>query len=1051
MNKIVRVLPKNMFNRYIIKHAKELTEQDVIYLMSIGKVDFNCLNLLIASDNENIKNSSDILSGAIDIDPSFYSDFNPDAFTEEIVDKLAKSSAVIGYNDVYKYPFFLKNEILREKILDKNCSNEVVSLLDKDMIDERVVSILVKRHYIPTMEDLSKSELISSNADLLKNAISKHPELLLREDLIGNLNTKQYDNLMESSIEVNPKSVVYYRNAENIIRMSYFACQHGYNPTREDLISNPLLRLSDDVMAKAISNDPSSVVLLTRNNIRLSNSEVIRSALEKITVSEKDIIDNPDLVYFEPIISSNKNLEKYGLNHSDLYKKKEYLKNTINKDGELTIENAPFLDITYSGKTDVSKVNELYGLLKMTVDEENINEQQKYFDRLDTVIDQIVLGMYDRQKNSLKLSSPEKMQEFLLKSFESLMLSNNNDVSSVANELRSYVNNYIPLEQTISNLEKFFEIYKEQNNIGIEHINSFCTDYLNAQLNLFVSTNKDKIKEEVISSLDLSVKKKKTILNGKKIVKASALIRNKEFDKLGISEEELDNLLNDINNKILNNKDIKKKNLESLDVTLRNAALLFKKYGSIDLDMLERYSTFKDEEVFNYIKSNYGKALNILTKDVILSGGELSIDDNDKAKVDGFNYNNYLIADNNRIMDNITNILLSVDEEKVNKMLDNRKYIDKIKEILPFVNVVPGLDSETFINIMASYERITNKLGSDADLISELNDFINCGNAYSSANAVKISALGEEFALLVGEQDALRYLEPYKETFNRVSGSIPPVSLNVNGYSYESGMYTDPARLALDAIMKKQDPNAHSCLGIGSYASDEVLYQETGDVVIVRNSNNEPISRIILFRRGNVVQMIANSSDKLDMEACKQIANQMIAQSISSQDNIDYIFLNSSANMHQYEEDKTVEDAVLGGKLFPHTDAKDYAYLIASKDPNANKTNVNLDWFAPMKAAYRKARKKINTNPTSNEVSRLRALSVELENDISLKEEKARNFEPILMNEFERVIAGEDWYIAIRSDGSFEEVVLPSLDNRTMEEVNMVKEELGLSREGIIL
>ena len=56
------------------------------------------------------------------------------------------------------------------------------------------------------------------------------------------------------------------------------------------------------------------------------------------------------------------------------------------------------------------------------------------------------------------------------------------------------------------------------------------------------------------------------------------------------------------------------------------------------------------------------------------------------------------------------------------------------------------------------------------------------------------------------------------------------------------------------------------------------------------------------------------------------------------------------------------------------------------------------------------------------------------------KENRFCSFEPFYKEEYANVVCGEDWYIAIRTDGTLEELVLPSKDSRTYEEFEQMKE-----------
>ena len=58
----------------------------------------------------------------------------------------------------------------------------------------------------------------------------------------------------------------------------------------------------------------------------------------------------------------------------------------------------------------------------------------------------------------------------------------------------------------------------------------------------------------------------------------------------------------------------------------------------------------------------------------------------------------------------------------------------------------------------------------------------------------------------------------------------------------------------------------------------------------------------------------------------------------------------------------------------------------------------------------------------------------------------SRDFEPFYSKEYSKTICGEDWYIAIKNDGTIEELLLPLNDSRAKEEMEQVKKSLGLSK-----
>lgn len=99
---------------------------------------------------------------------------------------------------------------------------------------------------------------------------------------------------------------------------------------------------------------------------------------------------------------------------------------------------------------------------------------------------------------------------------------------------------------------------------------------------------------------------------------------------------------------------------------------------------------------------------------------------------------------------------------------------------------------------------------------------------------------------------------------------------------------------------------------------------------------------------------------------------------------------------------------------------------------------MELDFDIAPKYLYQKPRKKISSSPTESEITRLRALKIVMETNPEIKEEMSRNFEPFYSKEYEKVICGEDWYIAIKNDKTVEMLILPIKDTRILTEIKNI-------------
>lgn len=328
-----------------------------------------------------------------------------------------------------------------------------------------------------------------------------------------------------------------------------------------------------------------------------------------------------------------------------------------------------------------------------------------------------------------------------------------------------------------------------------------------------------------------------------------------------------------------------------------------------------------------------------------------------------------------------------------------------------------------------------------------MDEIINLSNAFSSGDDITIISLGEEVISYIGEENSNTYLDFYLKMLNRITGTIPPINININNKTYKSGEYSNSERLL---IGKKVEDSCIDLLNsAGKETFKECLIEEDGDVIIVRDSNNEISSRILIFRRGNVVQLVTSFGQGHPIEIYEQI----LEQAISKEDNIDYVLVDvysviASKNEYFKNKYEIIDDYGLQ-EMFPHADLSGEALLINSKNKilGIEESSINLDFDVTTKAKYNKLRKPISYYPKDNEISRIRALKIILEENIEIKETLARNFEIFYNKDYLKVFSGEDLYIAIKNDGTIEEIILPLNDPRIKLEVEEIKRQLNLPEE----
>ena len=356
---------------------------------------------------------------------------------------------------------------------------------------------------------------------------------------------------------------------------------------------------------------------------------------------------------------------------------------------------------------------------------------------------------------------------------------------------------------------------------------------------------------------------------------------------------------------------------------------------------------------------------------------------------------------------------------------------------------------------MATYERIrykiyqTNTYEPDVDfkelMLKKMSDLITLGNAYINLDNLNIEALSPRVAQILDESKSNEYLDVYLDMLERKGGYIPPINIESNGFYLEGGNYSDVDRLLIGKI-----PNKVSCIDLFDLAGQStylgILLENYGDIILIRDQQHNMLSRIIVIRNGNIINMVTGFSEVYNLDLYVDIANVMMKQAIINNDNLDYIFV-SAGSVSRADRRMVFRDSRFS-REFPHADFADAAVLVASKNHMLGKKDeeIELKLNIEPKALYQKARKPVTYTPSEEHLTRLKALKIILEKDEFVKEELKKEFEPFYLKEYEWVVAGEDWYLALKKDNTLEEIVLPLNDSRAYIEIEDIKSSLSLPR-----
>ena len=713
---------------------------------------------------------------------------------------------------------------------------------------------------------------------------------------------------------------------------------------------------------------------------------------------------------------------------------------------------------------NIDRVIELINLLNIDIDENNLKTQEMYYNVLDKVIDSVLNISYSRNKVFYEYPNVVALNDAMIKAFSNTSRSNDLD------KLLSFINNVFLFSGKFGSRDYirreilgFYKFYLKNESIGLGVTGRFCNRILNQHRNNFISVEKDKILTYFKQNVELSRKKKDSIFRGRKLKKIAEIIKNRQYSKLNVTEEYYLNILSGIKRQIINNSSVKKMNID--DIIIDNLALIFNCYGYLDENIVctilnLNFEDYKDNDVIKYIVKKFESIKVKFLKEVVLNDKESCVLQSEREKVGNFNYREFLIASKSKIYENIAKIVVSIDYVKLDKILNNKEILNEVLYLLPLVDLIPGIDygeSEfdisSFVNILTNYDRAKMRLFSSEELsmeadyrlnLSKLGDLINLVNAYSSINDIVLFALGKDISSEFKEDRIRQYLDFYLKMLGKLFCDIPSISYSNNEYNFVSGYYSDPERLLIGLKTK-----AISCIDLfeaGAATYTEVLCKSSGDVILVHDNKNNLISRILLFRRGNVVQLVTQVVDHFSIDVYKEIADQIMTSAIENDDNIDFVFVNGSS-YNVTEGMKSGYEIISDNRFvdyFPHADFQNSALLLSSKSmfSGSNEESIKMDFEAVPRFKYEKKRKDVSWNPEESEITKLRALSIVMENDKLIKESRARDFSLFSFEAYQKVVCGEDWYIAVRNDGEFEEVCLPLLDERGYYEFYQAKKEL---------
>ena len=585
-------------------------------------------------------------------------------------------------------------------------------------------------------------------------------------------------------------------------------------------------------------------------------------------------------------------------------------------------------------------------IFKISIDEDDIKKQQKYFDILDKIIDGIVNIRYKKSKPSFDFMDIAQLDDYVKSAIQKR--DNNNDSSYTKDltlVLYNFVSQTIPKSYIENTINSFYREYKKNGILEKKLTHDFYILILNKHKDCYISREKKKIKHDISKKMRITAKRLTTIINGVKTRKFKQMMVNHDFNEIGITEKQFKDDLENIKKSISNNKRIKKRKIEDLEIKLDTIINRYLQNRAID-----------NREIYDILKIDDKKIASFIYKKIETIGFkyidriELSDFEYSQAilenRPDDLNPNNFIIGDNELYMENFATLLLMLDSKTIEQIIMNQYEMKEVVWLIPFLNLMPELNIDTFKNIMKYYIRIKNRLmvsGENRDyrgeVLKKIEDIINYANAYSSVDDIVISVLESNIAEKLGEQNSSEYVNFYLQMLNKQECTIPPVSLKTKNCYYESGDYSNPERLLIGKIPQT------SCIdlleySIGTVTYKEVLTEASDDVILIRDGDKKLKSRIFIFRRGNIVEMVTSFNERISINVYKQIAEQIIKKAIENNDNIDYVFVNGESVFREIITDELIICDDRFKTMLPHVDTNYSAILVGSKDVVNNSKEV---------------------------------------------------------------------------------------------------------------
>lgn len=451
------------------------------------------------------------------------------------------------------------------------------------------------------------------------------------------------------------------------------------------------------------------------------------------------------------------------------------------------LENLPYFSSTKIKAKTAAKLAEI---LSYHFDEDDENNQERLYYRLDKIMDGVAKQRFIRDKRYFRFRSLNQINEYILKEFEKIDEYNQEYyLKKISNVLSQKISDKNYDDIFMEKIKSLYAYYHSNGSLPKELTTDFYNQILNKQEETYTKSSKRDMIEKLTKTLPYTKKKEKGRRVGAKLKKIDSLLAKRNYQELGTTEDKLKQLIETYNDDINKVRKIRKEGFYLTKEQLNRINEYFIT-GSLTEDTLRKILPDASDEVRTIILKKYTLIKAQFLNNVSVTEQELPILDL------GYHYNNFKIGTMKNTYTSIINIITTVSEEEAQDILFNKEIPGEMLELLPLLGHLDDFNTEEMIVLLRNYPMVLNHMRKETltksitlnSALSHFFDFSTIAAAYDSADDITISILGKEiieqirFSDKQTSKNPVDYLNVYEGMLAREYTFIPRVEGEFENY-----------------------------------------------------------------------------------------------------------------------------------------------------------------------------------------------------------------------------------------------------------------------------